>query len=66
MAICNEPEITKEIWTLLTEGIAGHLGKSKTMSIMMMIIRFIRPVFKSFSTDQQENRPSIDDEKKKG
>jgi hypothetical protein len=46
MAICNEPEIPKEIWTLLTKGIAGQLGKSKTMS---MIIRFIRPVFPSFS-----------------
>jgi hypothetical protein len=46
MAICNEPEIPKEIWTLLTKGIAGQRGKSKTLS---MIIRFIRPVFPSFS-----------------
>ena len=46
MAICNEPEIPKEIWTLLTKGIAGQRGKSKPMS---MIIRFICPVFPSFS-----------------
>jgi hypothetical protein len=42
MAICNEPEIPKEIWTLLTKGIAGQRGQSKTIS---MIIRFILEFF---------------------
>jgi hypothetical protein len=42
MMISNEPDIPKEIRTLLTKGITGQQGKSKAMD---MVIRFIRPVF---------------------
>ena len=50
MAISNEPEIPKEIWTLLTKGIAGQRGESKTVS---MVICFIRPVFPGFSISER-------------
>jgi hypothetical protein len=42
MTISNEPEISKEIQTLLTRGIAGQRGKSKATG---MVIRFTHPVF---------------------
>jgi hypothetical protein len=50
MTVSNEPEISKEIRTLLTKGIAGQRGKSKALG---MVIRFIRSVFPGFSISER-------------
>jgi hypothetical protein len=48
--IFKEPKILKKIRTLLTKGIAGQLGKSKALG---MVIRFVCPGFPGFSISER-------------
>jgi hypothetical protein len=51
MTICNEPEIAKDIRTLLTKGIVGQRGKHKALG---MKFRFICPDFFLVSASARE------------
>jgi hypothetical protein len=56
MTIIIEPEIPKEIRTLLTKGIAGQLGKTNAIG---MVICFMCPGFQCFSISERTSESSF-------